>query len=262
MNTPLISIIMPAHNSAGFIREAVSSVISQNYSNWELIIVDDCSSDNTIENALISIPASISDKVKILKNEKNLGAAGSRNRGVKEACGEWVAFLDSDDVWEKDKLKKQAEFIENTNSVLVFTGSSFMDETGRRLSHVLHVPKEVTYEELLPQNIISCSSVLVKKDIYLAYPMPEFGKIHEDFASWLMILKDTEIPAAGIDEPLLIYRVSTNSKSGNKIKAAKLNWRVYRFIGLSFPKAVKYETLYAINGIRKWNKIQNGKRRR
>lgn len=259
MNTPLISIIMPAHDAAGFIGKAVASVLSQDYENWELIIVDDCSHDCTAETALEAVPPALSEKVKILRNEKNLGAAGSRNRGVSEARGEWIAFLDSDDAWEKSKLSRQVSLIEGTDAVIIFTGSAFMDENGMLLSHRLHVPERVSYEELLSQNVISCSSVLVRRDIYLSYPMPECKGLHEDFASWLMILKNTGLPAAGIDEPLLIYRVSSSSQSGNKLKAARMNFKVYRHIGLSFPKSIKYEFLYAVNGLRKWKKIMGSR---
>ncbi len=255
MNNPFVSIIMPSYNSNKTIKEAIESVLNQTYENWELIVVDDCSTDNTIE-----IVQAIEDhRIHILLNEKNRGVSYSRNRAIHEAKAEWIAFLDSDDCWEKDKLEKQIKVIhENEDAKLVFTGSAFIDDSGNRLEYELKVPEEITYEQILKQNLISCSSVLVRKDIIRSHPFPGSYDLHEDFAVWLQILKSIKV-AYGVNEPLLIYRLTDNSKSRNKLKAAKMNWKTYRYAGVDLGKSLSSMAVYAIRGIKKYWKLNKKK---
>ena len=131
----------------------------------------------------------------------------------------------------------------------------FVDGYGKKLTSVLHVPEKVDYERLLKQNIISCSSVLIKRSLMLRYPMPCINDIHEDFATWLQMLKDENIVAYGIDEPLLIYRITRSSRSGNKWKAALMTFRTYRFIGLGVYASIKCWLFYALRSMRKYRKI-------
>ena len=142
----------------------------------------------------------------------------------------------------------------------MFTGSGFMDEEGKRIGRILHVPEKISYRELLKQNLISCSSVLVKRELMLRYPMRltgsrAKGRMHEDFASRLRMLRGGA-KAYGIDEPMLIYRVSRGSVSGNKSKAAAMTWRVYRNIGLSLPECVYYFCCYAVRSLKKWRGLR------
>ena len=162
MFNPFISVIMPVFNVERYIREAVDSVVSQTYENWELLIIEDCSSDSTAE-----IINTFSDlRIRILQNERNRGTSYSRMKGISESKGEWIAFLDGDDKWDQTKLEKQVRRMnEITDPVLLFTGSAFMNDEGKMLDYVMEVPETITYEELLKQNLISCSSVLVKKDV-------------------------------------------------------------------------------------------------
>lgn len=266
MKKVLVSVVIPAYRADRYIGEALTSVFSQTVKDWEILVVDDGNSAAT--EALVKEIAEkaagqgiiAEDQVRYLRNEKNLGAAGSRNRGVREARGEWIAFLDADDAWLPEKLEKQFRAADaHLETVLLFTGSSFMDEESRPLSHILHVPETVSYRELLHQNLISCSSVLAKRGVLFRHPMPEIRGMHEDYACWLKILSDTCIPAVGVDEPLLIYRVSLSSQSGNKKKAAVMNWNVYRHIGLSLPACVYYEFCYGVNGLKKWSRIRQKK---
>jgi len=253
--THLISVIIPAYNAEKTIEEAVNSVLSQSYDNLEVIVVDDCSTDRTKQ--IIEEMAGKDPRIKCISNETNIGVLKTRLAAVHEAFGKWIAFLDSDDIWEKDKLEKQVKLQEETASHLVYTGTGYIGKTGNPLSWVLHVPKEVTYRKLLKQNVISNSSVLVMKDIYLHYtPVSEDDKdLHEDFACWLSILKNG-FKVCGIDEPLVKYRVSSDSMTGNKFHAAVLNWRTYRFIGLNIFQAAFYMIFYTINGIIKYNHIR------
>lgn len=249
----LISIIMPAYNSEKYIAQSIESVLAQTWTQWELIIIDDGSSDRTVE--IIRSYASMYPQIRFLKNRQNIGVARTRNAGIRQAAGLWIAFLDSDDCWAPQKLEKQILLARSSSADFLFTGSAFMDENGRPLSHQLLVPSRIRYRQLLKQNVISCSSVLIKKELLLPYPM-KGDNLHEDFAVWLQILRDCRIDAVGINEPLLIYRISSSSKSGNKKKAALMTYRVYRFIGLNPVTAFYYWCWYAYLSVRKYKKIK------
>lgn len=247
-----ISIIMPAYNAEDTIAEAIRSVQRQTYHNYELIIIDDCSTDHT--NEIIESFASEDSRIKIVRNEDNIGASFARHNGVANAMGDWLAFLDSDDLWEPCKLEKQVLHQEKTGGNLIFTASAFIDSFGNRKDAILTVPAEIKYKKLLRQNIISNSSVLVRKSLYQQHE--SLGDyMHEDFACWLKILRSGET-AYGINEPLLIYRLSATSKSGNKTKAAMMNWCTYRYIGLPVCEAIYYEIFYVINGVLKYRKLK------
>jgi len=250
----MISVIMPAYNNEHCILQAVESVVNQIYKQWELIIIDDMSTDNTYDAA-----KKISDsdhRIKVLRNTSNQGVGKTRNIGVSEASGEWIAFLDSDDMWTPDKLEKQVALVsKNPNIKITFTGSSFISESGEKKEYVLHVPEKITRKELLKQNVISCSSVMAKKDLLVRYPMSDNYSVHEDFAAWLSILCEEEY-AYGIDEPLLIYRLSTKSKSGNKFKAARMNWNTYRNMGLGILESTYYMACYTYNGFKKYGNLR------
>ena len=248
-----VSVVMPAYNSVSTIHRAIDSVLGQSYCNWELIVVDDCSNDETA--TIIEKYSRDYDQIRIIRNETNSGVAVSRNRGVQAAEKEWIAFLDSDDYWEVDKLEQQFGMINNYPDMkLCFTGSAFIDINGRKSDFILHVPEKITYEELLNQNVISCSSVLVKKDLMTKYPMNLHKEIHEDFVTWLNVLK--EVPyAVGVDKPLLIYQLSAKSKSGNKLKAAKMQWNSYRLSKIPMMKAISCFAKYAYRNVMKYKAI-------
>ena len=250
----MVTIIMPAYNCEKYLEDAVESVKAQTYKDWKLFIIDDCSTDGTLE--LAQRLAATDERITALHNEANSGVSKTRNRGIQEADTEWIAFLDSDDMWEPEKLEKQFEVIKTTpEAKLLFTGSGFMKESGGRLKYVLHVPERINRKELLKQNLVSCSSVLVKWELLLKYPMPEKAMMHEDFTVWLRILQDEKY-AYGVDEPLLIYRRSDNSKSGNKVKAAKMNWNAYKEVGLGLLPRIYYMFWYIERGLKKYSNLK------
>lgn len=249
---PLISIVMPVYNCERYIMQAVESVIAQTYQNWELLIINDASQDNT--QSIVNELAQKDSRIHVYDNAENSGVSKTRNRGVTLAKGDWIAFLDSDDAWAVEKLEKQVNFLQtNEEAELIFTGSAFINEDNQRAGYELHVPQTVDFRELLKQNVISCSSVLIKKEYLLLYSMPG-DKMHEDYTVWLRTLKKVQF-AYGIDEPLLIYRISSNSKSGNKLNAAKMQYRVYRFVGLNIFQAMHYMVWYTVRNLRKYRKI-------
>ena len=250
MSQEKISIIMAAYNAERTIAQAIQSVIEQTYDNWELLIINDCSKDNTV-----GVINSYTDpRIRLLQNPTNLGVSKTIKAGMDAAKGEWIAILDSDDAWARDKLEKQMRLVESTGAQLVFTGSAFMDDEGKPIDWVLHVPEKIEYKELLKQNLVSNSSVLVKKELYEKHYAIGDG-MHEDFAIWLGITRDGHT-AYGIDEPLLIYRLSNMSKSSNKLKAAKMNWKTYRYVGLNHISALYYMCWYTLRGLLKYRNLK------
>lgn len=250
---PQVSIIMPAYNAGSYLSMAVESVIAQSYQNWELIIVEDCSGDNT--GAIATSYAEQEPRIRLVQNKENCGASVSRHNGIQVAVGKWLAFLDSDDCWERDKLEKQLQAAKSKHAKIVFTASAFMDSKGNLFDYTLHVPQTIEYRQLCKQNLISNSSTLVDKELFISHEVVG-SEIHEDFACWLSILKDGYI-AYGIDEPLLIYRLTPSSKSGNKLHAARMNWNTYRATGISVVKSVYYMCWYTLKGIMKYKHLQS-----
>lgn len=247
--TPLVSIVMPAYNAQKTITDSVKSVLAQTYQNWELIVIDDCSSDNVYD--MIQELFNTEFRIILMRNEKNMGVSETRNKGVSQAKGKWIAFLDSDDCWLPEKLEKQIQVIrEKSDASLVFTGSAFLDSGGRKSGYFLKVPESISYKELLKQNIISCSSVLVRKELIRKYPM-KMDEMHEDYAVWLQILR-AGYHAYGINEPLLEYRLSEKSKSGDKRKAAIMTYKVYKYIGLNRFQICYYFFFYMWRNLKKY----------
>lgn len=252
----LISIIMAAYNAEKTLREAVASVRAQTYENWELILVDDCSLDGTkqIAGELCGEDA----RIHFFENEENRGVSYTRRFAAANARGEWVAILDSDDAWTADKLEKQAKLQIETGAELLYTGSAFMDAGGERIPWILKVPETLSYRQLLKQNLLSNSSSLVRTELYReAYAYGD--SMHEDFATWLRILKDGR-KAYGVQEPLLIYRLSEGSKSAKKGNAAKMNWNTYRYAGLNPLAACYYMCWYMVRGVIKYAALRKARK--
>ncbi len=247
----MISIIMAAYNAEKTIGAAVRSALAQTMRDLELLIVDDASTDGTAD--LARAFAAEDSRVRLLSNERNSGVSATRYHGLTEAAGEWIAILDSDDLWAPDKLESQMDLHERTGGELLFTGSAFIDADGQEIPWVLHVPAKIGYRQLLKQNLISNSSVLVRKELSRQY-YSHGDAMHEDFAEWLRILK-SGVTAYGIDRPLLTYRLSAGSKTSNKRKAARMNWNTYRYIGLGPAEAAYYMAWYTFNGIRKYRSL-------
>lgn len=256
-SSELVSVIMPAYNAEKTLAAAIHSVLKQTWTNWELIIINDCSTDKTVN--IISRFEELDTRIHNITNKKNFGVSKSRNIGVDHSRGEWIAFLDSDDWWAPEKLALQIEFANVNHAAFTYTGSTFIDEASHRLSYQLYVPEHITYHQLLKQNIISCSSVVIRKTLMIRFPMENIH-MHEDFAVWLQILRNNRCEARGLNLPLLTYRISPSSKSGNKIKAARMTFRVYRYIGLTYPIALYYWCWYAVRSLRKYHCLrENGK---
>lgn len=248
----LVSVIMAAYNAEKTIEQSINSVLNQTYPAVELLVVDDYSQDRTVKQ--VENIMARDNRVRLIYNKENSGVSYTRKHGLEEAKGAWIAILDSDDIWAPEKLEKQIILQKKMNADLLFTGSAFMDSDGQPIDWYLHAPSEVTYRHLLKQNVLSNSSSLVRKELYEKYYAVGDG-MHEDFAVWLGILKEGK-KAYGVDEPLLTYRIAKSSKSGNKIKAAKMNWNTYRYIGLNPLSAFYYECWYVVKGLMKYKNLK------
>lgn len=235
MNTPLVSVIMPAYNAEKYIEKAIESVLCQTSISYELIIIIDGSSDNTV-----SILKRYRDHeaITIIENERNIGVAASRNKGIAMAKGKYIAFLDTDDWWTSDKLERQVALIEEKHCVLTYTARELFDDNGNPTGNTIPVREEISYEALVKHNIINCSSVLMETAVAREFYM-EHDDSHEDYLMWLKVLKKYKI-AYGINEPLLKYRLSTHGKSRNKLKSAKMNYKVHRYLGTNPLKSFAY----------------------
>ncbi|WP_300278913.1 glycosyltransferase family 2 protein [Peptacetobacter sp.] len=248
MKENLVSIITPMYNSERYIVSTIESVLNQTYKDWEMIIVDDCSTDSSSE-----IAKSYSEKderIKYIRTEKNAGVSNARNVALKMATGSFLAFLDSDDTWEKEKLEKQIDFMKKNEYVITFTAYELMDENSNKIHKEIMVPESVDYKTLLKGNVLGCLTVIIDRK-KLGFEIKMSGERHEDYVLWLSILKKG-IKAYGLNEILAAYRKSSNSLSGNKFKAAKWTWNIYRNIEkIPLPKAIYYFINYAINGIKK-----------
>ena len=223
----MISIVTPVYNAAAFICQTMEMVRKQEYREWEWFLVDDCSKDNScemIENYLKEYP---DNRIHLIKKEKNEGAALTRNRGIEEAKGRYIAFLDADDVWLPQKLRMQMEFMKEKDAGFVFSSYEFGDEAAVGTGKVVHVPEELTYKKALSRTVIFTTTVLLdtekipKELIY----MPNVPS--EDSATWWQILRKGHV-ARGMDKVLAIYRRPAKSLSSNKLKAIQRIWYLYR----------------------------------
>jgi len=266
---PLVSIVMPAFNSGETIADSITSVLGQSHSNWELLIVDDGSTDDT--RAVVS--TFLSDRrIRLLKGAGRGGPARARNVGLEVASGDMVAFLDSDDQWVAHKTEAQLAFMKRTGAALSYTGYWRVDIDGRTRLGQVEVPSSVTYESLLKTNSIGCLTAMYDRRLFPDVRMPDVGRSaegtwlhrwlngrigHEDYAFWLALLRSSPARgramfAGGINEPMAMYRLSANSLSGNKLRAASFQWLVYRHIEkLSLPSAAANFCRYAWHGLKK-----------
>lgn len=244
--TCTVSVIMPAFNAEQFIAQAIESVLRQDVS-LELIIVDDASTDKTEK---ISQQYTADARVTYIRNAVNQGVAESRNIAVRNARGIYVAFLDADDWWQEGKLKKQIELIEKKAAVLCYTGRGLYSNSGEALKKEIHVKESLTYQQLLHNNAIACSSVLMRREAAIAIPMSH-DEYHEDYMVWLKCLEQYGT-AYGIDEPLLCYRMSNNGKSRNHLKSIRMTYGMHRHMGKSVIKALYYTGCHLVNAVRKY----------
>ena len=222
----LVSIIMPSYNASRFITESIKSVIVQTYQNWELLIADDCSKDSSVE--VIKKIIDKDQRIKLFSLLKNVGAAAARNVAIEHANGQYIAFLDSDDVWEPEKLERQLAFMKENKYAFTYSEYYVMEEDGKKTGSFIRIPSSLSYRQYLRNTIIGCLTVVIDRTIVGDFRMPLIKSSH-DMALWLLIMK-RGYKAYGIKEVLAGYRLVSTSNTAKKWKAAKDVWRVYRKI--------------------------------
>lgn len=241
-----ISVITPAYNAEKYISQTIESVIGQTFTDWEMIIVDDASKDNTYNIACEF--AELDKRIRVIKQPINLGVAAARNIALDIATGEYIAFLDSDDLWMPDKLKKQYNFMENNKLALTYTMYQKFSDSDKQGGKVIKVPKEMTYKKIFGNTSIACLTVMVNRKMVGKFHMPPL--IHtEDQCTWQEILS-RGYKAYALNENLALYRESVGSLTNNKKSAALKQWNTYRkYHRFSVFKSFYYFCCYAINAI-------------
>ena len=247
-NQPLVSIIVPCYNMEKYIADTMMSVKRQTFPNWELLVVDDVSTDKTV--TIIESYGKEDSRIHWFVKEKHTGIAASRNQAIGVAKGRFFAFLDADDVWHLEKLERQLEFMLEHKVGFSYSSYDLIDETGKPLEKVIKTAGTLTYNDFLRNTIIGCSTVMIDTDIVGRVTVPDF-RTSEDTATWLDILKQG-FKAYAIEESLTSYRIREKSASSNKWRAATDLWKVYRnHEKMSFFKTAYFFFCYAFNAVKK-----------
>ncbi|MFB2642109.1 glycosyltransferase family 2 protein [Shewanella bicestrii] len=248
LSPTLVSIIMPAYNSALTIVSSIKSIQQQSHTDWELLITDDRSTDNTVE--LVKQLADVDPRISIEINSVNSGAGFSRNRSINRSTGKYIAFLDTDDIWLPNKLSTQVAYMEQTGSLFSYTAYQKFSDAGLR--GVIMPPTRVTHNQLLKGCVIGCLTAMYNAEVLGRQTMPLIRK-RQDMGLWLKLLKLCG-EAHGIQEVLALYRTDTGM-SQNKLNAASYQWRLYRdVVGLNLCQCLWYFGWYAVNGFIKYRK--------
>lgn len=224
MENILVSIIIPTFNSEKFIAETMQSIQAQTYTNWEVIIVDDGSSDKTI--SVISEIALLDKRIQFFQLEKNSGAGITRNVALSKAIGRYIAFLDSDDLWKPTKLDKQIKFMTQNDLPFTFSFYDYIDEDGKPLNKRIEAPRDLSYKQLFYCNYVGNLTGIYDVDCFGKIPIAQIRK-RQDWILWLTILKKIKT-AQPTPESLAFYRVRQNSISASKLDLLKHNFNVYR----------------------------------
>lgn len=244
---PSVSVITPAFNAGRTIRQTIRSVQGQTFRYWEMIVVDDCSTDDTC--AIIEESAASDNRIRLLRQPVNGGAARARNAALKAGEGRYVAFLDSDDYWLPEKLEHQLAFMAAKDIALSYTLYRRFRDGSETLGPLVQLPRSLTYKDLLKNTAIACLTVMVDRERTGPIEFPVVR--HEDYALWLRLLEQGFV-AHGLMEDLARYRVSSVSVSGNKLKSAAWAWNIYRNVEkLNLPYASWCFVNYVWNAYRR-----------
>lgn len=249
----LISIIVPVYNAEKFIHETMDSVLAQTYPHWELLLVEDGSSDGSVDVITDYMEKKKETRIRLIRQPVNQGAAKARNRGLKEAMGRYIAYLDSDDLWVPEKLKRELAFMEEKDAAFAFTGYEFADENGVGTGKVVRVPDTLTFKQALSNTTIFTTTVMfdtekIPKELL---EMPVIKS--EDTALWWKVLKQGYI-AYGLNENLVKYRRAGRTLSSNKLEAVRRIWNLYRrAAGLGVIESAWYFCFWAVRAV--WRRI-------
>lgn len=246
---PIVSVIMPVYNGEAYIEIAIRSVMAQTYKNWRLLVVDDGSTDSTI--AIVQQLMQDDSRIQLLRNPVNMGVAKTRNRGLDLCDGDYVAFLDADDIWHSEKLTTQIEKMKLENADLAYTSYAVVNCDGNQIKKPYLVPGSVTFDELLKENVIGCSTVVLSSSVAKKRRF-EVDFYHEDYCLWLDLLQQGH-RAVGCTEVLVDWRLISNSRSFNKKRSAMNRWRIYReHLKLPVMKSTFLLICYFVRGMKKY----------
>lgn len=223
----LVSIIVPVYNIEKYIKETMDSVRSQTYQAWELLLVEDGSTDGTVNVITEYMEQTKDSRIRLIRQPSNMGAAKARNRGLEEATGRYIAYLDADDLWMTQKLEREVAFMKEKQAAFAFTGYEFADEEGKGTGKVVKVPEVLTYKEALKNTTIFTTTVMfdtekIEKNQLI---MPVIKS--EDTALWWKVLRSGYV-AYGLNENLVRYRRAGKTLSSNKLEAIRRIWNLYR----------------------------------
>ena len=245
---PLVSIIMPCYNAEHLINQSIDSVLAQTYDNWELLITDDSSTDNSVE--VIERYCEKDPRINLLVSKQNQGIAKTRNLSIESAKGRFIAFLDNDDLWMPDKLEKQVNFMLEKGYAFTYTSYELIDNDGASMNKVILTQGVMNYGRYSRNTIIGCGTVMIDRDITGDFRMPQ-NDTSDDMALWLSLMRKG-FNAYPLNEVLLKYRITNNSASSKKLKAASDVWKVYRINeGMPWLKSASCFVGYAFNAVKK-----------
>lgn len=251
MTRELVSIIVPVYNAENYICETMDSVRAQTYQHWELLLVEDGSADNTVSVIETYLASTGDRRIRLIRQSANMGAARARNRGVQEAAGRYIAYLDADDLWAPEKLEHQVAFMEEKQAAFAFTGYEFADENGRGLGRIVRVPETLTYREALKNTTIFTTTVIfdTTKIQKAQLEMPVIKS--EDTALWWKVLR-RGYTAYGLNENLARYRRAGKTLSSNKLEALRRIWNLYRKAeGMSVLDSAWNFCFWAVRAVRR-----------
>lgn len=248
----LVSIIMPLYNGEKFIKITLESVLKQTYKNWELLITNDGSKDNSPK--IVEEYAKKDERIKLF-NQINKGSAAARNNSLREAKGKYIVFLDSDDIWENNFLEEQIKFLEEKNASLVFSSYKRINEDGKEILDPFIVPEKIGYKDLLKTCSLTClTSIYDREKIGIVYFNEKLKSLRDDYVMWLTILKKIDF-AYGNKEILASYRIFSNSTTGKKFKVLKPQFLVYYKIEkLGLVKSLYYFINWIFISLKKYKK--------
>lgn len=247
-HTPLVSVIVPCYNMEKYLTDTIASVRSQTFGDWELLVVDDASTDGTMR--ILHDFSQQDPRIKVAVKDEHSGIAHTRNRCLQRAKGRYLAFLDADDLWHPEKLEKQLRFMQERQAAFSYTSYDLIDENGQPLGKTIQATRDLNYQAYLRNTLIGCSTVMLDTEKTGKVTVPDF-RTSEDTATWLNLLR-RGVVAQALPEALTSYRIRVHSASSNKWKAATDLWRVYRRQErLSLPNALYSFTCYAFNAVKK-----------
>ena len=247
----LVSIIVPVYNAENFIEETMDCVMAQTYAEWELLLVEDCSSDNTVTLIQRYIEKTKDTRIRLIRQPSNMGAARARNRGLKEASGRYISYLDADDLWVPEKLERELTFMKEKGAAFAFTGYEFADESGRGTGKIVHVPEKLTYRQALSNTTIFTTTVMFDLEKFSKEQLEMPVMKSEDTALWFRVLR-SGVTAYGLDENLVKYRRAGKSLSSNKLEALQRIWNLYRRAeGLNVISSAWHFCFWAFRAVRR-----------